>query len=154
MLPYQGTAAWSSSATKTRLAPTHCTAAVPITSPLQAPPQLWRMDLIKDGEGSKDARLAYVRTYRPNGKVDFAGPSYFCGTTKDDLVVVPTKSVLPVSNIESSWAHNYIQECRDSYMGQGIWCTSLLHFGSNHSLVSQRPFSTFCRPKTAGILQG
>jgi len=71
---------------------THFTAAIPIISPLQAPPQLWRMDLIKDGEGSKDARLAYVRSYRPNGRVDFAGPSYFCGTTKDDLVLVPTKS--------------------------------------------------------------
>jgi hypothetical protein len=58
------------------------TLAVPTISPLQAPPQLWRMDLIKDGEGSKDARLAYVRSYRPKGKVDFAGPSYFGGTRR------------------------------------------------------------------------
>ena len=63
----------------------------PNIPPQQAPPQLWRIDLIKDGEGSKDARLAYVRSYRPKGKVDFAGPSYFGGTTKDDLVLVPTK---------------------------------------------------------------
>jgi len=58
----------------------------------EAPPQLWRMAMVKDGGGSKDARLAYVRSYRPKGKVDFAGPSYFGGTTKDDLVLVPTKN--------------------------------------------------------------
>lgn len=83
--------------------------AVPTFS-IQAPTQLWRMDLIKDkdGEGSKDARLAYVRSYRPKGKVDFAGPSYFGGTTKDDLVLVPTKSVLCVSHNWSSRAHDSI----------------------------------------------
>ncbi len=81
------------------VSPAHFTGTVPITSPLQAPPQLWRIDLIKDGEGSKDARLAYVRSYRPKGKVDFAGPSYFGGTAKDDLVLVPTKSALYVSQL-------------------------------------------------------
>lgn len=75
------------------VSPAHFPAAVPINISTQAPPQLWRMDLIKDGEGSKDGRLAYVRSYRPKGKVDFAGPSYFGGTAKDDLVLVPTKSV-------------------------------------------------------------
>ena len=111
------------------------------------------MDLIEDGEGPKGARLAYVRSYRPKGKVDFAGPSYFGGTTKDDLVLVPTKSAPYVSQIWGSWAHDSIQECRDSHMGQGNRGTSLPHFDPNRSLVSHRPFSTHWRPKTAGILR-
>jgi len=60
----------------------------PNIPPPQAPSQLWRID---HGEGSKDAQLVYMRSYRPKGKVDFAGPSYFGGTTEDDLVLIPTK---------------------------------------------------------------
>ena len=119
------------------VSPTHSHSCCPNALLLQAPPQLWRMDLIKDkdGEGSKDARLAYVRSYRPKGKVDFAGPSYFGGTTKDDLVLVPTKSVPCVPHKWSSWAHDSIQECRNSHMGQGIRSTSHLHCNSNRSLI-------------------
>lgn len=119
------------------VSPTHFHSCRPNTFPLQAPPQLWRMDLIKDKDedGSKDARLAYVRSYRPKGKVDFAGPSYFGGTTKDDMVLVPTKSVPLVSHNWSSWAHDSIQECRDSHMGQGNRSTSHPHFNSNQSLT-------------------
>jgi hypothetical protein len=74
-----------------------------ISSLLQAPPQLWRIDMINDGEGSKDARLAHVRTYRPKGKVNFAGPSYFGGTTKDNLVLVPTKYARPLPHL-GTWS--------------------------------------------------
>jgi len=65
----------------------------PNIPPLQAPPQLWGINLITDGEGSNDARLAYLRSYRAESKVDFAGPPYFGGTKEDDLVLVPTKRV-------------------------------------------------------------
>ena len=94
------------------------------------------MDLIKDkyGEGLKDSRLAYVRSYRPKGKVDFAGPSYFGGTTKNDLVLVPTKSVLCVSDDWSSMAYDSIQECRYSHMGQGNRSTSHFHSNRNRPL--------------------
>lgn len=37
-----------------------------------APPELWRIDLIKN-----EARLALLHTYIPATPVDFAGPSYF-----------------------------------------------------------------------------
>jgi len=52
---------------------------------LQAPPQLWRVNMIKD-----DARLALVHTYMPNKEIDFAGPSYF-GGKNDQLVYCASK---------------------------------------------------------------
>jgi len=92
------------------VSPTHFTVTVP-TIPLQAPPQLWRIDLIKDGVGSKDARLAYVRSYRPKGTVNFAGPSYFGGTTRDDLVLVPTKSA---PYVFQTWVVGLMIPCRNA----------------------------------------
>jgi hypothetical protein len=111
--------------------------------------------MVKDGGGSKDARLAYVRSYRPKGKVDFAGPSYFGGTTKDDLVLVPTKSVPCASHIWSIWPHDFIQECRDSRMGQGHRSTCLPYFDSNHPLtcISQTLLHTL-KTKDGGELTG
>ncbi|KAH7927942.1 WD40 repeat-like protein [Leucogyrophana mollusca] len=48
----------------------------------KAPPQLWKLELLKD----RDARLSLRHTYMPRGPVDFAGPSYFGG--KDDQLVL------------------------------------------------------------------
>ncbi|KAH7913231.1 hypothetical protein BJ138DRAFT_1223683 [Hygrophoropsis aurantiaca] len=48
----------------------------------KAPPQLWRLELLKD----RDARLSLRHTYMPRGPIDFAGPSYFGG--KDDQLVL------------------------------------------------------------------
>lgn len=52
---------------------------------LQAPPQLWKLDLVKD-----TARLSLRHTYIPKVPVDFAGPSYF-GGKNDQLVLCAGK---------------------------------------------------------------
>jgi len=90
---------------------THIIVIAPTTPPLQALPQLWRIDLIKDGDRSMDARLGYVRGYRPKGTVDFAGPSVFGGTMDDDLVLVPTQSA-PYDS--QTWVVELIIPCRNA----------------------------------------
>ncbi|KAJ7598512.1 hypothetical protein C8J56DRAFT_168138 [Mycena floridula] len=54
----------------------------------EAPPQLWKMDLVKDRDNNlrTTARLTLIHTYIPlKGPVDLAGPSYF-GGKKDELI--------------------------------------------------------------------
>ncbi|KAH7910198.1 hypothetical protein BJ138DRAFT_1180462 [Hygrophoropsis aurantiaca] len=53
----------------------------------KAPPQLWKLDLVKDRHHhSVTARLNLRHTYMPKGPIDFVGPSYFGG--KDDQLVL------------------------------------------------------------------
>ncbi|KAJ7185449.1 hypothetical protein C8R46DRAFT_1060616 [Mycena filopes] len=54
----------------------------------KAPPQLWKMELLKDRENAAllVARLTLRHTYMPRHTVEFAGPSYFGG--KDDELVL------------------------------------------------------------------
>ncbi|KAJ7754565.1 hypothetical protein B0H16DRAFT_1542795 [Mycena metata] len=54
----------------------------------KAPPQLWKMELLKDRENAAllVARLTLRHTYMPRHSVEFAGPSYFGG--KDDELVL------------------------------------------------------------------
>ncbi|KAJ7598511.1 quinon protein alcohol dehydrogenase-like superfamily [Mycena floridula] len=62
-----------------------------------APPQLWKMDLVKDLKDAHDnnartsSRLTLMRTYIPKAVVDFAGPSYF-GGKRDQLVLYAGKA--------------------------------------------------------------
>ncbi|ESK86388.1 catabolite degradation [Moniliophthora roreri MCA 2997] len=58
----------------------------------KAPPQLWKIDLVKDRENNeKLARLTLRHTYMPKVPVDFAGPSYF-GGKNDELVLCAGKA--------------------------------------------------------------
>ena len=58
----------------------------------QAPPQLWKVELVKRPTSSTNppsgtvVRLSLRHTYMPKTIVDFAGPSYFGG--KDDQLIV------------------------------------------------------------------
>jgi len=56
----------------------------------KAPPQLWKVDMVKKQTDPPDTppvvRLSLRHTYMPRGAVDFAGPSYFGG--KDDQLIV------------------------------------------------------------------
>ncbi|KAF5390996.1 hypothetical protein D9757_003981 [Collybiopsis confluens] len=52
----------------------------------KAPPQLWKLDIVKDV-----ARLTLRHTYMPKTSVDFAGPSYF-GGKNDELVLCAGKA--------------------------------------------------------------
>ncbi|KAJ7126166.1 hypothetical protein C8R44DRAFT_618507 [Mycena epipterygia] len=59
----------------------------------KAPPQLWRMELLKDRENAAllVARLTLRHTYMPKHAVEFAGPSYF-GGKNDELVLCAGKA--------------------------------------------------------------
>ncbi|KAF7336808.1 Catabolite degradation [Mycena venus] len=57
------------------------------------PPQLWKMELLKDRENAAllIARLTLRHTYMPKRAIEFAGPSYF-GGKNDELVLCAGKS--------------------------------------------------------------
>ncbi|KAJ7634736.1 hypothetical protein FB45DRAFT_989512 [Roridomyces roridus] len=59
----------------------------------KAPPQLWKMELLKDRENAAllVARLTLRHTYMPKHAVEFAGPSYF-GGRNDELVLCAGKA--------------------------------------------------------------
>ncbi|KAJ6612693.1 hypothetical protein B0H10DRAFT_2278752 [Mycena sp. CBHHK59/15] len=59
----------------------------------KAPPQLWKMELLKRPENHAllVARLTLRHTYMPKGTVEFAGPSYF-GGKNDELVLCAGKA--------------------------------------------------------------
>ncbi|KAJ6595621.1 WD40 repeat-like protein [Mycena vulgaris] len=59
----------------------------------KAPPQLWKMELIKDRENAAllVAKLTLRHTYMPKHVVEFAGPSYF-GGKNDELVLCAGKA--------------------------------------------------------------
>ncbi|KAF7325948.1 Catabolite degradation [Mycena kentingensis (nom. inval.)] len=59
----------------------------------KAPPQLWKMELLKDRENPNIlvARLTLRHTYMPKHAVEFAGPSYF-GGKNDELVLCAGKA--------------------------------------------------------------
>ncbi|KAJ7167367.1 WD40-repeat-containing domain protein [Mycena crocata] len=59
----------------------------------KAPPQLWRLELLKDRENASllVARLTLRHTYMPKHAVEFAGPSYF-GGKNDELVLCAGKA--------------------------------------------------------------
>ncbi|KAJ7461797.1 WD40 repeat-like protein [Mycena galericulata] len=59
----------------------------------KAPPQLWKMEFVKDRENPalQVARLTLRHTYMPKHAVEFAGPSYF-GGRNDELVLCAGKA--------------------------------------------------------------
>ncbi|KAK0192616.1 hypothetical protein F5146DRAFT_1102483 [Armillaria mellea] len=60
----------------------------------KAPPQLWKIDIVKDHRDNNAqmvARFTLRHTYMPKGSVEFAGPSYF-GGKNDELVLCAGKA--------------------------------------------------------------
>ncbi|KAG5646394.1 hypothetical protein DXG03_003717 [Asterophora parasitica] len=60
----------------------------------KAPPQLWKLDMVKDRDNPSvvTGRLTLRHTYMPKGEVDFAGPSYF-GGKNHELVLCAGKGM-------------------------------------------------------------
>ncbi|KAG1850768.1 hypothetical protein C8R48DRAFT_778113 [Suillus tomentosus] len=63
----------------------------------KTPPQLWKMELVRDAKGREQhsfaqvARLLLRHTYLPKAQVDIAGSSYF-GDKEDQLVLCAGKA--------------------------------------------------------------
>ncbi|KAL0577193.1 hypothetical protein V5O48_004791 [Marasmius crinis-equi] len=87
----------------------------------KAPPQLWKIDLLKDRENTEKviARLTLRRTYMPKVPVDFAGPSYF-GGKNDELVLCAAKSGdIHIWDKESG---SLLHHVRSSALGGDLTC--------------------------------
>ncbi|KAJ7223731.1 quinon protein alcohol dehydrogenase-like superfamily [Mycena haematopus] len=82
----------------------------------KAPPQLWRMELLKDRENAAllVARLTLRHTYMPKRAVEFAGPSYF-GGKDDELVLCASKAGdIHIWDQESGTLLRYIRPAQQS----------------------------------------
>ncbi|KAK7044558.1 catabolite degradation [Favolaschia claudopus] len=82
----------------------------------KAPPQLWRMELLKDRENAalQVARLSLRHTYMPKRSVEFAGPSYF-GGKNDELVLCAGKAGdIHIWDAESGTLLRYIRSAQQS----------------------------------------
>ncbi|KAJ6495341.1 hypothetical protein C8R45DRAFT_986874 [Mycena sanguinolenta] len=82
----------------------------------KAPPQLWRMELVKDRENAAllVARLTLRHTYMPKRAVEFAGPSYF-GGKDDELVLCASKAGdIHIWDQESGTLLRYIRPAQQS----------------------------------------
>ncbi|KAJ6588705.1 hypothetical protein B0H19DRAFT_1367253 [Mycena capillaripes] len=82
----------------------------------KAPPQLWKMELVKDRENPAllIARLTLRHTYMPKHAVEFAGPSYF-GGKNDELVLCAGKAGdIHIWDQESGTLLRYISAARQS----------------------------------------
>ncbi|KAF7344472.1 Catabolite degradation [Mycena sanguinolenta] len=82
----------------------------------KAPPQLWRMEFVKDRENAalQVARLTLRHTYMPKRAVEFAGPSYF-GGKDDELVLCASKAGdIHIWDQESGTLLRYIRPAQQS----------------------------------------
>ncbi|KAJ6495374.1 WD40 repeat-like protein [Mycena sanguinolenta] len=82
----------------------------------KAPPQLWRMELVKDWKNPAllVARLTLRRTYMPTRAVEFAGPTYF-GGKDDELVLCASKAGdIHIWDTESATLLRYIRPAQQS----------------------------------------
>ncbi|KAF8146964.1 hypothetical protein K438DRAFT_1944325 [Mycena galopus ATCC 62051] len=82
----------------------------------KAPPQLWKMELLKDRENAAllVARLTLRHTYMPKRPVEFAGPSYF-GGKDDQLVLCASKAGdIHIWDQESGTLLRYIRPAQQS----------------------------------------
>ncbi|KAF9269633.1 WD40 repeat-like protein [Marasmius fiardii PR-910] len=92
----------------------------------KAPPQLWKMDLVKDRENAEKvtARLTLRHTYMPRVPVDFAGPSYF-GGKNDELVLCAGKAGdIHIWDQESG---SLLHHVRSSVLGGDLTCIAWNH---------------------------
>ncbi|KAF9009980.1 hypothetical protein BDQ17DRAFT_1347270 [Cyathus striatus] len=76
----------------------------------KAPPQLWKLDLVKDKESSNMvARLILRHTYMPKTSVDFAGPSYFGGKNQELVLSAGKAGDIHIWDTESGAVVHHIR---------------------------------------------
>ncbi|KAG6867651.1 hypothetical protein C0993_012706 [Termitomyces sp. T159_Od127] len=96
----------------------------------KAPPQLWKLELLKDKENpnSTKGRLTLRHTYMPKVRVDFAGPSYFGGKNNEMVLCAGKGKALPgdihIWDQESAALLHYI---RGQYHGGDLTCIAWNH---------------------------
>ncbi|KAJ8693750.1 hypothetical protein PTI98_008717 [Pleurotus ostreatus] len=92
----------------------------------KAPPQLWRLKMIKDRDNTSvvTARLELRHTYMPKCPVDFAGPSYF-GGKKDELVLCAGKA--GDIHIWDSESGSLLHHVRAQVLGGDLTCIAWNH---------------------------
>ncbi|KAG6888956.1 hypothetical protein C0992_006949 [Termitomyces sp. T32_za158] len=90
----------------------------------KAPPQLWKLELLKDKENPNltKGRLTLRHTYMPKVRVDFAGPSYFGG--KNNEMVFCAAGDIHIWDQESAALLHYI---RGQYHGGDLTCIAWNH---------------------------
>ncbi|KAJ8082886.1 hypothetical protein PM082_008743 [Marasmius tenuissimus] len=96
----------------------------------KAPPQLWKMDLVKDRVDidKVTARLTLRHTYMPKMPVDFAGPSYF-GGKNDELVLCAGKAGdIHIWDRESG---SLLHHVRSGVLGGDLTCIAWNHAAEN-----------------------
>lgn len=112
----------------------------------KTPPQLWKMELVRDARGqpyAQVARLLLRHTYLPKAQVDFAGSSYF-GGKEDQLVLCAGKSGdIHIWDRDSAALLHYI---RPQTFGGDLTCVAW-----NHSTDEPFMFATGSHDGTVRI---
>lgn len=76
----------------------------------RAPPQLWKLEIVKDREsGRETSRLTLRHTYMPKSPVDFAGPSYFGGKNHELVLCAGKKGDIFIWDTESGALLHHIR---------------------------------------------
>ncbi|RDB27816.1 hypothetical protein Hypma_002286 [Hypsizygus marmoreus] len=102
----------------------------------KAPPQLWKLELVKDRENNAivTARLTLRHTYMPKVQVDFAGPSYFGGKNNELVLCAGKAGDIHIWDQESGALLHYV---RAQAHGGDLTCIAW-----NHAFVDPFMFAT------------
>ncbi|KAG6840734.1 hypothetical protein C0991_004752 [Blastosporella zonata] len=97
----------------------------------KAPPQLWKLDLIKDKDNHNmtKGRLTLRHTYMPKVLVDFAGPSYF-GGKNNEMILCAGKELDPIAGDIHIWDQEsaaLLHHVRGQYHGGDLTCIAWNH---------------------------
>ncbi|KAG6829712.1 hypothetical protein H0H92_003747 [Tricholoma furcatifolium] len=92
----------------------------------KAPPQLWRLELLRDRENPNltKGRLSLRHTYMPKLQVDFAGPSYFGGKNNEMVLCAGKAGDIHIWDQESGALLHYV---RGQSHGGDLTCIAWNH---------------------------
>ncbi|KAJ3557991.1 hypothetical protein NP233_g11600 [Leucocoprinus birnbaumii] len=97
----------------------------------QAPPQLWKLEVIKDREnGREHSRLMLRHTYMPKSSVEFSGPSYFGGQNHELVLAGGKKGDIFIWDTESGALLHHIRGQAQGHGGD-LTCLAWNHAASN-----------------------
>ncbi|KXN92165.1 hypothetical protein AN958_09257 [Leucoagaricus sp. SymC.cos] len=100
----------------------------------KAPPQLWKLEILKDREGGRESsRLTLRHTYMTKGPVDFAGPSYFGGTNHELVLCAGKKGDIFIWDTESGALLHHI---RGQAHSGDLTCIAWNHAASNSFMLA------------------
>ncbi|RXW19264.1 hypothetical protein EST38_g6604 [Candolleomyces aberdarensis] len=101
----------------------------------KAPPQLWKIELIKEQDSNAMvANLTLRHTYMPKISVDFAGPSYFGGQNNELVICAGQAGDIHIWDQESPILLHLIRGTRD---GGDLTCIAW-----NHATADPYMFAT------------